>query len=96
MIHNPTSRELDRELGFPEESEVIERHGKRFHLIQGRDGTAIEIARFVETHGHSRPELVEDRAIYVLREGIDPDEARRIGYVLLESAGHTYNGNACS
>jgi hypothetical protein len=88
VIHNPTPRELDRELGFPEESEVIERHGKRFHLIQGRDRTAIEIARFVETHGHGRPKLVEDRTVYVLQAGIDLDEARRIGCALLESAGH--------
>jgi hypothetical protein len=84
VIHNPTSRELDHELGFPEESEVIERHGKRFHLIQGRDHTGIEIARFVETHGHGRPKLVEDRTFYVLQVGIDLDEARQIGYALLE------------
>ena len=65
---------------------MIERHGKRFHLIQGRDRTAIEIARFVETRAHGRPRLVENRTFYVLRAGIDLDEARRIGCTLLDSA----------
>lgn len=84
IIHNPAPGELEAEVGFPEESELVERHGGRFHLIDGRDRIAIELGHFVERRGHGRPELVEDRTVYVLPEGTSLFEARRIGYHLLE------------
>lgn len=84
IIHNPAPGELEAEVGFPEESELLERHGGRFHLIDGHDRIAIELGHFVERREHGRPELVEDRTVYVLPEGTSLFEARRIGYHLLE------------
>lgn len=84
IIHNPASGELDTEVGFPQESELIERHGKRFHLVQGRNRIAIEVMHFVPRHEHGRPDLVRDRTVYVLPAETSLNEARRIGYDLLE------------
>ena len=84
IIHNPGPGELETEVGFPEESDLLERHGRRFHLIEGRDRIAIEWAHFVEPRGHGRPQLVHDRTVYVLPQGTSLWEARRIGYHLLD------------
>lgn len=84
IIHNPGPGVLDAEVGFPEESELLERHGRRFHLVQGLDRIAIEVVHFVERYEQGRPDLVEDRTVYVLPQGTSVLEARRIGYDLLE------------
>jgi hypothetical protein len=84
IIHNPAPGELEAEVGFPEESELLERNGGRIHLRDGHDRIAIELGRLVERCEHGRPELVEDRTVYVLPEGTSLFEARRIGYHLLE------------
>ena len=31
IIHNPTRQERERTIGFPDESEFLERHGMHFH-----------------------------------------------------------------
>jgi hypothetical protein len=80
VIHNPASGELETEVGFPEESDLLERHGRRFHLIEGRDRIAIECAHFVDRRVHGRPQLVQDQTVYVLPQGTSLMEARRIGY----------------
>lgn len=87
VIHNPSAKEQDEVVGHPDDSELLERHGKRFHLIGGSQRMAIEVIHFVERHKGllKKSELVEDRTIYVLPEGVDLMEARRIGYRLLDS-----------
>ena len=86
VIHNPSAEEQDEVLGHPEDSELLERHGKRFHLIGRSRRMAIEVIRYVERQKGllKKSELVEDRTIYMLPEGVDLMEARRIGYRLLE------------
>lgn len=84
IIHNPTSEDLNDEVGFSEESELLERHGKHFHLIEGDKRIAIEVTLFVERREQGRPVLVEDRTAYVLPEGTSLMEARRLGYELLD------------
>jgi hypothetical protein len=84
IIHNPVPGELETAVGFPEGSELLERNGGRFHLIDGHRRIAIELGRLVECREHGRPELVEDRTVYVLPEGTSLLEARRIGYHLLD------------
>jgi hypothetical protein len=85
IIHNPAPGELEVEVGFSKESELLERHGGRIHLIDGHDRIAIELGCLVEHREHGRPELVEDHTVYVLPEGTSLFEARRIGYHLLEN-----------
>lgn len=87
VIHNPSAQEQDEAVGHPDDSELLERHGKRFHLIGGSQRMAIEVAHFVERREGllKKSELVEDRTIYVLPKGVDLLEARRIGYRLIES-----------
>lgn len=87
VIHNPSAKEQEEVVGHPDDSELLERHGKRFHLIGGSQRMAIEVIHFVERHKGllKKSELVEDRTIYVLPEGVDLMEARRIGYRLLDS-----------
>jgi hypothetical protein len=87
IIHNPAPGELEVEVGFSKESELLERHGGRIHLIDGHDRIAIELGCLVEHREHGRPELVEDHTVYVLPEGTSLFEARRIGYHLLEKIG---------
>jgi hypothetical protein len=84
IIHNPSSKEREETIGFPEESEFIERHGRRFHLIEGRNRIVIEMAHYVEVRRHGHEELVDERTLYVLPLGTELLEARRIGYKLLQ------------
>lgn len=84
VLRNPAWREVETAVGFPEESAIIERRGQRFHLIQGYERNAIEVARLVERRENRRPDLVEDRTVYVLAPGTSLDEAHRISYDLLE------------
>jgi hypothetical protein len=86
ILRNPTQTEEDQNVGFPVDSELIERHGKHFHLIGGSHRMAIEVIHFVErTRGLlKKRELVEDKTVYLLPEEIDLMEARNIGYRLLE------------
>ncbi|MFN2526973.1 MAG: hypothetical protein ABR505_12045 [Actinomycetota bacterium] len=86
ILRNPSEDELRDAAGFPEDSELLERHGRRFHLIEGRDRTILEMVHFVERrHGVLRkPQIEEDTTIYLLPKGTSLLEARRIGYDLLE------------
>lgn len=86
VIRNPTGREEDEAVGFPDDSELLERHGKHFHLIGGSRRMAIEVIHFVERRKgvFEKKELLEDKTVYLLPEGTDLMEARRIGYRLLE------------
>ena len=86
ILRNPSSDTMDEEVGFPDESEFIERHGRHFHLLGGSERMAIEVIHFVERRKgfFKQLELVEDKTVYVLPEGTDLMEARRIGYRLLE------------
>ena len=86
ILHNPSQTDEDQDVGFPDDSELIERHGKHFHLIGGSDRMAIEVIHFVERKKGllKKRELVEDKTVYVLPEGTDLMEARMIGYRLLE------------
>lgn len=86
IIHNPTQADIDSHVGAAEGSDLLGRHGRRFHLIEGSKRTAIEVIHFVEGRGgfFRKKELVLDRSVYVLPEGTSLDEARRIGYRLVE------------
>lgn len=86
ILRNPVRGEEDESVGFPDESELIERHGKHFHLIGGSHRMAVEVIHFVERRKgfFKQRELVEDKTVYLLPEGTDLMEARKIGYRLLE------------
>jgi len=86
VIHNPDERKLQDSIGSPEESELLERHGRHFHLIEGSNRTVIEVTHFVQRrHGLlGKPQLEEEKTVYLLPSGISLMEARRIGYRLLE------------
>jgi hypothetical protein len=86
VIHNPSGEEEYDAVGFPDRSELDERHGKHFHLIGGSKRIAIEVVHFVERRrGFFRPpELEEDKTVYLLPVGTSYLEARRIGYRLLD------------
>lgn len=84
IIHNPTKREREEKIGFAEESEFLERHGRHFHLIEGNNRIVIEMAHYVQIGRHGKGELVDERTLYVLPPETDLLEARRIGYKLLE------------
>lgn len=86
ILRNPGDPEEDEEVGFPDDSEFIERHGRHFHLIGGSQRMAIEVIHFVERKKglFKQRELVEDKTVYLLPEGIDLLEARKIGYRLLD------------
>lgn len=86
ILRNPSPDTMDEEVGFPDESELIERHSRHFHLLGGSERMAIEVIHFVERRKgfFKRLELVEDKTACVLPEGTDLMEARRIGYRLLE------------
>jgi hypothetical protein len=86
IIHNPSVRARDEAVGFPDGSELLERHGKHFHLIGGSRRMAIEVTHFFERSKgvFKKKELVKDTTVYLLPEGTDLMEARRIGYRLLE------------
>ncbi|MEA2451984.1 MAG: hypothetical protein QOG04_694 [Actinomycetota bacterium] len=86
ILRNPSQTREDQDVGFPEESELIERHGKYFHLIGGSQRMAIEVIHFLERRKglFKKRELVEQKTVYLLPEGIDLMEARKIGYRLLE------------
>jgi hypothetical protein len=51
IIHNPTQADIDSHVGAAEGSDLLGRHGRRFHLIEGSKGTAIEVIHFVERRG---------------------------------------------
>jgi hypothetical protein len=86
ILRKPSQSDEDQAVGFPEDSELIERHGKHFHLIGGSHRMAIEVIHFVERRRASfkKSELVEDKTVFLLPEGTELIEARRIGYRLLE------------
>ncbi len=86
VIHNPDERELQDAIGSPGDSELLERHGRRFHVIEGANRTIIELRHFVERrHGIlGKKHLEEETTVYLLPEGTSLSEARRIGYRLLE------------
>jgi hypothetical protein len=88
ILRNPTQAQEDKDVGFPDDTELIERHGKHFHLIGGSHRMAIEVIHFVERREGSLKKLeqVEDKTVYLLPEGIDLMEARRIGYRLLDES----------
>lgn len=96
IIHNPTRQEREQTIGFPDESEFLERHGRHFHLIEGSNRIVIEMAHYVVVRRHGHEELVDERTLYVLPPGTDLLEARRIGYKLLERPrpSETEGGNA--
>jgi hypothetical protein len=86
VLHNPDERELHNSIGSPDESELLERHGRHFHLIEGSNRTIIEVTHFVERrHGLLRkPQLEKETTVYLLPAGTPLLEARRIGYRLLQ------------
>lgn len=86
IIRNPSSKEEDAAVGFPDDSELLERHGKHFHLLGGSRRMAIEVIHFVEHHKGllKSDELVKDKTVYLLPEGTSLLDARRVGYRLLE------------
>jgi hypothetical protein len=86
LIHNPTRDQRDDRVGFPEDSELLERHGKHLHLVEGDKHIALEVMHFVKQPVHDHPEFVEDRTLYVFPDSTSLVEARRIGYELLEKA----------
>lgn len=51
IIHNPTRQERDQTIGFPDESKFMERHGRHFHLIGGRNRIVIEMATTSKSGG---------------------------------------------
>lgn len=91
IIHNPTQVDMDSHVGAAEGSDLLGRHGRRFHLINGSKRSAIEVTHFVEKRvGFLRKrELVLDRRVYVLPEGTSVHEARRIGDRLVEEGSHS-------
>ena len=88
ILRNPVEEELRDAVGFPEDSELLERHGRHFHLIEGANRTILEVTHFVERRQGflDDPHLEEDKTVYLLPEGTSLLEARRIGYRLLERA----------
>lgn len=86
ILRNPGDSEEDEEVGFPDDSELVERHGRHFHLIGGSQRMAIELIHFVERRKglFKKRELVEDKTVYLLPEGTGLMAARKIGYRLLE------------
>lgn len=48
MIRNPSWKKEDDAVGFPDDSELLERHGKHFHFIGGSRQMARELIHFVE------------------------------------------------
>jgi hypothetical protein len=86
VIRNPDEHELQDSIGSPDDSELLESHGRHFHLIEGSNRTVIEVTHFVERrHGLLRkPQLEEEKTVYLLPSGTSLLEARRIGYRLLE------------
>jgi hypothetical protein len=88
ILRNPTQAQQDKDVGFPDDTELIGRHGKHFHLIGGSHRMAIEVIHFVERREGplKKLEQVEDKTVYLLPEGIDLMEARRIGYRLLDES----------
>jgi hypothetical protein len=86
VIHNPSVKERDEAIGFPDDSELFERHGRHFQLVGGSRRMAIEVTHFFERRkgAFKKEELVKDTTVYLLPEGTDLTEARRIGYRLLE------------
>ena len=95
VIRNPSGDQEYDSVGFPDESAVVERHGKHFHLIGGSRRMAIEVVHYVERRqGFLKPpELEEDTTIYLLPVGTDLLEARRIGYRLLDEQPPNQHGD---
>lgn len=89
ILRNPRQTDEDQDVGFPDNSELIERHGKHFHLIGGSHRMALEVIHFVERRKGllRKRELVEDKTVYLLPEGTDLMAARQIGYRLLDEEG---------
>jgi hypothetical protein len=84
ILRNPVEEDLGDAVGFPEDSELLERHGRHFHLIEGANRTILEVTHFVEQrHGFHNPHLEQEKIVYLLPEGTSWLEARRIGYRLL-------------
>jgi hypothetical protein len=71
IIHNPTRRERETTIGLPHESEILERHGRHFHLIEGSNRIVIEMAHYVEVRRDGQTELVDERTLYVLSPKTD-------------------------
>lgn len=96
IIRNPSSREEYEAMGLPDDSELLERHGKHFHLIGGSHRMAIEVIHFVEHHRGllKNDELVEDKTIYLLPEGTSLLDARRMGYGLLEETSNVRDSSS--
>jgi hypothetical protein len=94
VIRNPSKEEFDKTVGFPEDSELLERHGRYFHLIEGRNRTVLEVTHFVERrHGLlRRRQLEKERVVYLLPEGTTLLEARQVGYRLLEKPTDALSG----
>jgi hypothetical protein len=86
IIHYPTREQRDDRVGFPQDSELLERNGKHLHLIEGDKRIALEVMQFVNQRVHGHPEFVEHRTLYVFPESTSLIEAHRIGYELLEWA----------
>jgi hypothetical protein len=95
VVRNPSKEEFEETVGFPEDSELLERHGRYFHLIEGRNRTVLEVTHFVErTHGLLRKrQLEKERVVYLLPEGTTLLEARQAGYRLLEKPTDDLSGD---